>query len=420
MTAAGLLVMVVAGLAASQFTPFWFDPDEGCALQGRCPGPSTDAALQALWALEWAGLAVVFLGLVLTGRRLRATPSEPPSHPLPGWAEAAAGVLVGMALCVTVGWFALVGALVSVPAIPAALCLYWLVQAAAVTALDRRTGPAHPTPLPGWVTGLVVSAFAVAALAWWAFLNPGSFGAFPVVGGLAVALGLLIRRAAAWRAGLAPAGARQWSSAGAAIVVLAAVAVVLFVTGGSDPGQEDRGVPVDVAAPRPPPQPPAAPQPAAPTASAPVDEPVVATVACGPQDMAWTATGWDAAMGTRAVTIVATSHAARPCYVDGFAEIAVWQGGRALRLTTEPGSPTSPEAPAARRVALAPGGTARFSLVWKGYGAASDEKTPQELTVTLPGAAEPSRVPLGTHPAPFDLVDGGTVEVGPWQPNHAP
>jgi hypothetical protein len=71
----------------------------------------------------------------------------------------------------------------------------------------------------------------------------------------------------------------------------------------------------------------------------------------------------------------------------------------------------------ARRVAVAPGGTAHFALVWKGHGAASDEKTPQELTVTLPGAAEPSRVPLGTHPAPFDLVDGGTVRVGPWEPD---
>jgi hypothetical protein len=26
-------------------------------------------------------------------------------------------------------------------------------------------------------------------------------------------------------------------------------------------------------------------------------------------------------------------------------------------------------------------------------------------------------VPLGTHPAPFDLVDGGTVRVGPWEPD---
>lgn len=121
-TAAGVLVMLVAGLAAARFTPFWFDPDEGCALHGRCPGPSTDAALQALWVLEWTGLAVVVLGLVLTWRRLRATPSAAPSLPLPAWAEAAAGALVGMALCVTLGWFALVGALVSAPAIPAALC----------------------------------------------------------------------------------------------------------------------------------------------------------------------------------------------------------------------------------------------------------------------------------------------------------
>jgi hypothetical protein len=121
-------------------------------------------------------------------------------------------------------------------------------------------------------------------------------------------------------------------------------------------------------------------------------------------------------MGTRAVSVVATSHADGPCYVEGFPGVTLAQGGRDLRLTTEPGSPSSLEIPEARRVGLAPGGTAFFPLVWKGYGAAADEDTPQELRVTLAGG-EPGTVALvGTSPAPFDLVDGGTIRVGPWQP----
>jgi hypothetical protein len=73
-----------------------------------------------------------------------------------------------------------------------------------------------------------------------------------------------------------------------------------------------------------------------------------------------------------------------------------------------------PAAPATR-VGLAPGGTASFALIWKGYGAAADKETPQELRVTL-GGDGPTTVPLDASPAPFDLVDGGTIHVGPWQP----
>jgi uncharacterized protein DUF4232 len=414
-TAAGVLVMVVVGVVAVRYTPFWFDPDEGCARLGRCPGPSTDAALRAMWVLESAGLGVVLLGLGLTWRRLRTTPSPPASHPLPAWAEAAAGAVAGVVLCVVPGWIVLLGVLVSPPAVPAALCLFWLAQAATVTALDRHVGPARRSALPGWLAGLVISALALAAMAGWAIEVRGPIGAFPIIAGAVLALGLLVWRVTAWRAGLEPA--RVWSAAGTAFAVLAIAAGALVWVSSPD-GAADRAPPVDLAVPETPLPAPAAPSaaPAAPEPSADPPAPVDAAVACTAAELTWSATGWDAAMGTRAVTVVAVSHTARPCYVDGFAEIAIEQGGRALRLTTEPGSPTGPEVPAARRVGLAEGGAACFPLVWKGYGAAADHGIPQALTVRLPGAAEPSAVPLGAAPAPFDLMDGGTVQVGPWQP----
>lgn len=415
-TAAGLLVMVVAGIAASPYTPFWFDPDEGCRLLGRCPGPATDAALRAMWVLEWAGLAVVLLGLVLTWRKLRAAPAPPAPHPLPAWAEVGACALAGMVLSLVLGPFVLVGALVSGPAVPAALCVFWLVQACAVTALDRQVGPGYRTGLPCWLAGLGTSALAVTALVWSALEILGPIRALPVVDGAVLALGMLAWRAAAWRAGLVPAGARPWSAAGAAIAVLAVAAAVFLVVSDSRPANDPAPLP-DLAAPgRPAPPEPAAPHPPAPT----VDATVHAAVACGPDDLSWSTTGWDAAMGTRAVTVVATSHAAHPCYVDGFAGIAIAQGGRALRLTTEPGSATGTGVPAARRVGLAVGGAASFPLIWRGYGAAADQDTPQALTVVLAGAGEPRAVPLDPPPAPFDLIDGGTVRVGPWSPSPPP
>jgi hypothetical protein len=407
-TAAGVLVMVLAAVVASRYTPFWFDPDEGCALLGRCSGPAADAVLRGMWVLEWGGLGLVLLGLVGTGLRLRATPAPPVPRPLPAWAHAAAGALLGMLLCVVLGWSVLVAVLLSEQAVPAGLCVHWLAQAAAVTALDRHVGPAHRSELPAWSAGLAVSAVAVAVPVGTAALG-GPVRALPVVAGAALAAGVLVRRAWAWRAGHVAGGLRSRSGVGAAAVALAAcgAAFLLVDRSGAEP------------APAPPPVL-AAPVPPAPRErpgdDAPVDAPaaVDARVACAPDELGWAATGWDAAMGTRAVTIVATSHADHPCYVDGFAEIALAQGGRPLELAAQPGSPAGSGVPAAR-VGLAPGGTAGFPLTWEGYGAAADEDTPQELTVRLAGRG-PSTVPLGPAPAPFDLVDGAGVLVGPWRP----
>ncbi|TWF79925.1 uncharacterized protein DUF4232 [Pseudonocardia hierapolitana] len=401
-TIAGVLLMVGAGIAASPYTPSWFDPDDG-------PARSAGGVLTAMWVLEAVGLAMVLAGLVLTGRELRRMPAPPVTRPLPAWAVVVACAIAGAALCAVVGWFVLVGVLLSAPAIPAGLCLFWLVHAAAVTALDRRVAAAHASAFPSWLAGLVVGAAGVAAVVWWAVEMRGMLWALPVVDGAALALGLL-----AWRA--AAGGIRPSQAGIGALGVLAAAATVIVATSGADQVGADQVGGVD--SPAAPVLPPRAAVPAAPSAvpqPSPTPAPVDASVACAPEDLTWSANGWDAAMGTRAVSVVATSHAVRPCYVDGFPGITLAQGGRDLRLTTEPGSPSGPEVPEARRVGLAPGGTASFPLIWKGYGAAADEDTPQELRVTLAGG-EPSTVALGTSPAPFDLVDGGTIRVGPWQP----
>jgi hypothetical protein len=409
--AAGWSTMVVAGVAAQRFTPFWFDPDEGCALLGRCAGPAADAALRALWALTWAGLAVVLVGTALVGRRLAETPRPSRGRPLPGWAVVGAGAVVGAAVSAVLGPVVLVAVLTSGPAAAAALCLLWLAQARAVAAVELRARPpgeeGDPSALPPWRTGLAVSAVGVGALMAWAVGARGPTDLLPVVDGVAVALGLLVRRAVL-------AGARPWHVALGVLVVPGVAAAVLVGTG----GQRSAG-PV---APALPPVHPAPSAPPAPTddppqreVSAPPPPPVDADVACRPADLEWHVTGWDSAMGTRSATVVATSRAEAPCAVDGFAGVVVSQGGRALRTATEPGSATSLEVPSARRVGLAPGGLASFGLVWEGHGAAADDETPQELQVTLAGADRAAVVPLGTPPAPFDLVDGATVRVTPWR-----
>lgn len=392
-TAAGVFVMVGAGVTASRYSPPGFDPDDG---------PAHPAVPPAVWwGLEAVGLALVLAGLLRTGWLLRRAPAPRVPHPAPAWAEVAAGALAGAVVGPIAGLFALVGVLLSEQAVPAAVTVFWLAHAAAVTGLQWRTVP-QPTAARGWCTGLVVGALAVVVVVGWVAALRGPVEAVPVVDGAAVALALLVRRAAA-------GGVRPWRAATGVLGVLGAAAVV--VVGASTAADRvDRAAPSSE--PRPSPRA-AAPAPAAPGPSsppAPAGTPVDPRVACAPAELAWSTTGWDAAMGTRAVTVVATSRADHPCYLDGTPGVAIAQGGRELRLTTEPTAGPGP----AGRVGLAPGGSASFPLIWAGHGAAADADTPQELRVVVDDG-DPSTVPLGAGPAPFDLVDGATIEVGPWR-----
>ncbi|GAA1283983.1 hypothetical protein GCM10009609_56140 [Pseudonocardia aurantiaca] len=404
---AGLLVMIVAGIVASRYTPFWFDPDEGCALLGRCATAAADVVLRLMWWAVAAGLAIVGLGLVAAWRTLPAPPA--PVRPLPAPVRAIAAGVIGLVLCTVLGWGVLLAALFAAHLVPAALCVLWLVQARTVLAVDRVAAPAHRSAGRRWVGALAASALAVAAMACLAD-GPVDGRLLPVVDAVVLASTLLLD-------GVLPVrrervGVPRLGAAVLAVLVVGAATGYLVL---------DRPYQAPVTAPvaQPPPAPSPVPSPA--PAHAPVPPPPVdASIACTPDDLVWATTGWDAAMGTRAVTVVATHDGPGPCYVDGFASITLSQGGRALQLTVEPGSVAEPGSPVtAARVGIAPGGSAYFGLLWKGYGAAADEESPQSLSVVLPGAASPSDVPLSGGPAPFDLVDGGTVVVGPWQPGPA-
>ncbi|MGI5131147.1 DUF4232 domain-containing protein [Pseudonocardia sp. CA-107938] len=407
-TAIGVLAMIVAGVVAGSYVPFWFDPDEGCRSMGRCPGPAMDAAVSVLWVVEGAGFAVVLAGLAVVAHRLRATPLASPSPLLPAWAVVAVGALAATVVNAALGWFVVIAVFVSGQAAVAAVCLLWLVQAMAVAACERRARPIGSTgrsALTPWLTGLIVSAVAVGAVVWWTTGRPGDLNAVPAVAGVAVALGLLVRRSAA-------AGAVR---ASAALTLLVAFGAVLAGTGGTHLAGTGPGPSNPQASLLPPPVP--VPQRREPVVAAPVATTAAGTVdaavACAGVDLDWRATEPDAAMGARAVAIVATSHARRPCYLAGAVTITISQGGHDLRLTTEPD--TDATSTPNRRVGLAPAGSASFHLLWNGYGAAADHHTPQELRVTLAGESRSSTVPLGA-PTPFDLIDGGTVRVGPWEP----
>jgi hypothetical protein len=414
-TAAGVLVMVVAAMVAGRYTPFWFDPDEGCNFLGRCATGDPAELLRAMWWVVGSGFAVVLAGRALTWRQLPRGPRSAARFPLPPWGQAGAAGLVGPAFCVVVGPVVLIGLFVSEQGIPTALCVLWLLQARAVTALDRATGPARRSVRAEWLIGLVASAVAVAVTVAVALgdRGPPAVSWFLIADGGALAAVVLLGRVLPARGERSPGTGTVRHMAGAGIAALAVASLVALAVPWPGPADEPAPAVPQLHAGAPPPEPAVPGTPAAVPPPAPVD----AATPCLPGDLTWSTTGWDAAMGTRAVTVVATQHGRRPCYLDGFAEVTLAQGGQPLRLVVVPGSVTEPgRPPTARRVGVAPGGSAAFVLFWKGYGAASDEDTPQVLSVALSGAADPTDVPLGERPAPFDLVEGATVQIGAWQP----
>jgi hypothetical protein len=401
---AGLLVMLGAGVVASRFTPFWFDPDEGCALHGRCVTPASEAVLQLTWWPAGGGFVLALAGLVMMWRQLPASGS-PPRLPVVG--HAAAALVAGPVLTAVVGIVAIAAVLAAEQFVPLVLCVLWLAQAYVVGAFGAQTRR-------GWLIGLLAGAFATAAVVM--LLNKRiDTRLLLLADGAVLAATVLVGRA------LPAPGERLHAPRAAAagtVGVLVAAAIVVLTFDPVGPGEaRTPAAPAPAPAPAPPsasPSPPPVPAPL-PTV-APVPPPQAADL-CDPADLAWSTTGWDAAMGSRAVTVVAAVQGTEPCFVDGFVDVVIAQGGRPLQLVSRTGFAAASTEPApAQRVGIAPGGTAVFTLYWEGYGAAADGETPQSLRVALAGSAEPVEVPIGPEPAPFDLVDGGTIEIGPWQP----
>jgi hypothetical protein len=110
---------------------------------------------------------------------------------------------------------------------------------------------------------------------------------------------------------------------------------------------------------------------------------------------------------------MASNQGESACYLDGFATVRLFQGGRRLKLKIGTTSSAQPGMEGhATRVGIAPGHAARLSLTWRGYGVTADTTRPQALDVTLrPGAAA---VRVNVPPPLFDLMDGGELLVGNW------
>ncbi|WP_219417436.1 DUF4232 domain-containing protein [Pseudonocardia nigra] len=410
--AVGMLVMVIAGGVAQRYTPFWFDPDEGCALYGRCVTEASEAALRALWWVAGVGLVVLLLGVAGTVSALPRARQRAPQVELSAPVQAAVAGTAGLVTGTVGGPLVVFAILVAAQAVPAVVCLLWLVDARLVAVLVGKTGPAQHGARFGWSTGLAAGALAVAVSAglWSTGLAAGQWYLPAFAHGAALAVAVLVARLVA-----APAGGRAGSASGLVGTLAVFGAVTFLAAVPEPPDPEPVGPPERHSAP----PPVAAPSPAAPQTPDPTRPPaadVQAARVCAPGELTWSTAGWDAAMGGRWVTVVATSTAPVACSVDGFPRIDLRQGGRSLGLVVEPGSPIDPNVPVvARRVGIAPGGSASFVLHWRGYGAAADEDTPQTLVVALDGDRAWRDVPLSDGPAPFDLVDGATVVVGSWR-----
>ena len=157
---------------------------------------------------------------------------------------------------------------------------------------------------------------------------------------------------------------------------------------------------------------------ATPTPSA---ESVVADRPCVDRDLVLSAQGWDSAMGSSAVSVVATNTSATACWLRGYPALRLEQGGADLSLALTR-SPTQPFGTGAvvpdRRVGLAArGGKASFDLWWRGYRAAADQRTPQTLVVTPTGSMTGTGTVRLSLSAPYlvDVVDGAEVTVMRWK-----
>lgn len=414
-TLTGLLVMLVAAVIAARYTPFWFEPGE-CTLHDRCVTPESTAILQTTWWVVGIGSVAVVAGLALAWRALPRASQPTTAHPLPVWGRAGAAALVGVAFGGVLGFFVLASLFFALQAVPFALCVFWLLQGHALVWVQLRTAPPRRSVRIDWTIGLSVSAVAITVGALPA-VPYRSLELFAIADAAVLVAAVLLDQALPARTGRLSEYSAVQRRAGTVTAALA-VAVVGYVVIMAVPWPKPDVTPL----PSPPsPQPPQAAPPAEKpptTSSVPAPAtPVEADTPCTPGDLTWSTTGWDATMGSRSVAVVATHHGRRPCYLDGFAAIAIAQGGRPLHLVVEPASIARPGPPVtAQRVGVAPGGTARFTVFWKGYGPAADGTTRQTLDVMLPGAADPSAVPLSDGPAPFDVIDGATVHVDAWRP----
>lgn len=422
----GLLGLLVVGWQYSEYVSVF--GDDPCRSRGFCDERAIALARRELsgWYLGSAALAVV--GLVVTTLR-RSWRGRQPSSSEPGFGAARH---TGLAVLLTLAWL---GWLVATFAfwlfggapLVLAFAACWLVGLG--WALDRL----HRRAVPGEATGVTLLVSAASTVTAGA-LALSTFALVYLLGGkgglllppVAVLVGVAVVVAVARVPGPGPVLTVPTAvlAVGVCAVGVCAVVMVTF-DAGRDAVRALRDefhpeVPAASAAP-PGPLPPVEPAPRPPGVPTPTpttpDTPVVkAARPCGSDDLTLQATGWDSAMGTTAVTIVAANQSGSACWVEGYPSVRLLQGGVDLHLQV--GTPTTSaygEPLRSQRVGVAPGGEAVFGWWWKGYRTAADQSTPQTVVLDL-GRGTPLRLELPGAPYLLDVVDGAAVDVTPWGP----
>ena len=136
---------------------------------------------------------------------------------------------------------------------------------------------------------------------------------------------------------------------------------------------------------------------------------------CTPADLDFAVEGLSPAMGDSWASLRTINRGDEACVLSGFAMLAIEQGDRALQLTVDHASPNLQPVDAVD-IRLEPRVSASAALFWPGYRNAADQTSLQTVRVTLADGGTDA-VALGTDvpDAPFDLVDGGALTVGPWE-----
>lgn len=417
---AGLAVMVLAGVVAGPYTPSWFDGTEACS---RTPCPvdvDPQLALRVLSWATWGGLLLVVAGAGLAAALL-ARREEGPTGPATAGSfrgrrallhSGTAGVVTAVVVTVGASASLMAGLAASSQLALAAAVGAWLGLGRLLELVHRGLGRARGAAtayllslVVAGLSGLAMATVLVAREAWWAGVGTAGLVASVVTG---------LSGTVAWD---------RWPAVRALGGVVTTAAAVTALVGSLS--LLDLLRPMD----RPtagadltdttPPQ--ASPRPTGPPATTPGSTPSPTTtdrgvrtgLRCSAADLRLGLTGFDAAMGARVATLEATNVSGHPCYMDGFATVALSQGRSALDLRSGTTSTSQPGMEGrASRVGLAPRDTARAVLYWRGFGAAADTTTPQTLTVTLhPGSRGQ---PVTVEPYAFDLADGGELRVGNW------
>lgn len=137
---------------------------------------------------------------------------------------------------------------------------------------------------------------------------------------------------------------------------------------------------------------------------------------CGPADVDIAVEVVDRAVGNGWARLRAVNRAARACTLAGAPPLTLDQDAPLL-LVIDHGSHLLPAVDAPAEVRLEPRASAAAQLAWRGYGTAADTTTRQTVGVGMADGSLVVAAPgLPGVEAPFDVVDGAAMTVGPWQP----